>query len=797
MSDIRPIDILAARPWDKAIFTTYALSLSFFEAVALDALVRGGAKSATILADTDGLRSALSEQGAQRVGRDYEVEPVSVSGGVFHSKLSLLLDPEDGHMLVGSGNLTFGGWGLNLECIEHLHPSFAGNAFRDAAQFFAGMADSNRLHHHAAELCGETSERLMRLGSESSDSESIRLFNNLDRPIVEQVSQVIADLGGARRLVSVSPFYDNNGDAIGSLCDALSLDHAFIHAHHFGGTVEGKIGTNWPKSDRVEIKPVSVHIFDHEKSPRRLHAKIYEIVCERGRVILSGSPNMTTAALGSTRNVETCVVRIQRDAFLAWNFASSDPLTSAQLTDESEEETQYPEDILRAVLDGDTISGSLIGSRLCGDVTFSIHGLGGADLGGETTVDVDGRFAFAAPDLELRAWTGGRLVLSIKGPDDRMARGFISLAAFSELTKRAGTNAARFMAILSGTETPEDVSAIMSWFYEDPRRLVGSIVQSSAVNGASDKHSEDEQWIAVSQLGRASSPLAGKIDSEKRVGAAWERFLSALFSSMRKRRGSFPEAKGEGSGDDDDLPSPSDAAQRKKKFEKEKKRTLKNFEKLFDRLTKNSSSSYFAFTALNLANYICDRLAPDYPLAKIWLRQAMVSCLRHGVSEAERELVACAVFLFHACEGRDDAPKNARRSLLKIGFNFDAGPPNLDELGGFLDILGSRINTKDFFLKIALTRTFQEQVHSYLELLEHGRATGEFADLRALEEWSVLESALANSGQRQKLLLIPKPQSSCPKCHIALPKAEYGNLLSKSVCTARNCCRRVIVSRRL
>ena len=175
----------------------------------------------------------------------------------------------------------------------------------------------------------------------------------------------------------------------------------------------------------------------------------------------------------------------------------------------------------------------------------------------------------------------------------------------------------------------------------------------------------------------------------------------------------------------------------------------------------------------------------------------MVSCLRHGVSETEIELVACAVFLFHACESRDDSPKNARRSLLKIGFDFEAGPPNLDELGGFLDILGSRIDTEAFFRKIASTRTFQEQVHSYLELLEHRRATGEFSDLRALEEWSLLESALANSGQRQKLLLIPEPQSSCPKCHIALPKAEYGNLLSKSVCTARNCCRRVIVSRGL
>jgi len=58
------------------------LSLSFFEAVILDALIRAGGREALILADVDGVRASLSERGAQRVGKDYEVEPVSVSKGV-------------------------------------------------------------------------------------------------------------------------------------------------------------------------------------------------------------------------------------------------------------------------------------------------------------------------------------------------------------------------------------------------------------------------------------------------------------------------------------------------------------------------------------------------------------------------------------------------------------------------------------------------------------------------------------------------------------------------------------------
>ena len=67
-----PLDLVSAHPWRRVAFTTYALSLSFFEAVILDALVRGGGREALILADVQGIRASLSEQGAHRVGKDYE-----------------------------------------------------------------------------------------------------------------------------------------------------------------------------------------------------------------------------------------------------------------------------------------------------------------------------------------------------------------------------------------------------------------------------------------------------------------------------------------------------------------------------------------------------------------------------------------------------------------------------------------------------------------------------------------------------------------------------------------------------
>lgn len=141
MGTLSPLDLLASHPWERAVFTTYALSLSFFEAVVLDALVRGGTQERLILADIEGVRGSLSEQGACRVGKDYDLEPFAVGTGVFHPKISVLIADSQCHLLVGSGNLSFGGWGGNLEVLEHLHPTFV-DAVLDAADFFDCLAQT-------------------------------------------------------------------------------------------------------------------------------------------------------------------------------------------------------------------------------------------------------------------------------------------------------------------------------------------------------------------------------------------------------------------------------------------------------------------------------------------------------------------------------------------------------------------------------------------------------------------------------------------------------------------------------
>ena len=88
----------------------------------------------------------MSLLSVESVGKDYNVEPVSVSSGyAFHPKISVLSDQDECHLLVGSGNLTFNGWGGNIEVLEHLHPSFAADAIADTAEFFELLPVTERV----------------------------------------------------------------------------------------------------------------------------------------------------------------------------------------------------------------------------------------------------------------------------------------------------------------------------------------------------------------------------------------------------------------------------------------------------------------------------------------------------------------------------------------------------------------------------------------------------------------------------------------------------------------------------
>ena len=453
---LTPVDLVEAHPWERVAFTTYALSLSFFEAVILDALVRGGGDpQAFILADVIGVRASISEQGAHRVGKDYEVEPVAVTKGVFHPKVSVFTSADECHVLVGSGNLTFGGWGGNCEVIEHLHTGFAADAIADTADFFERLSGNTRVRHGAAKHCNAIAADLRRSVQGHAGNGDIRLLHNLDRSIAEQVAAAAADLGGAQRLGAAAPFWDSGG-AIDRLCDLLNLQEAFVHSH-IHGCVTGPAGDNWPRGAKKPVHPVRVEVMDtSDEAARLLHAKAFELLCKRGRLLISGSANGTAAALEANHNIEACVIRIQRERSTGWSYVQAEPPDPLVDPSTESEEDEKLVGVLRAILDADEVTGQVLTPRMSGTVSvFHLRNTGPKRLA-TTHLTPDGGFTVTAPGLEQWVMRSGRLVIRVKDQSGQTAEGFVTVASFADITRRAGVVGRQLFALISGNETPAE-----------------------------------------------------------------------------------------------------------------------------------------------------------------------------------------------------------------------------------------------------------------------------------------------------------------------------------------------------
>lgn len=790
---LAPLHLISAHPWRRAVFTTYSLSLSFFEAVILDAMVRGGGREALILADVQGVRASLSEQGAHRVGKDYEVEPVSVSSGVFHPKISVLYSPEECHLLVGSGNLTFGGWGGNCEVLEHLHPSFAADAIEDTASFFDLISVTERVRHCAGEQCDAIATELRRSIQGKARNGNIRLFHTLDMSITEQISQTVRELGGATRMVAAAPFWDD-GSAIDRLCKAIGLDHVFVHAHPYG-CVEGFAGSNWPTACRNKVHAIQLELIDALK-PRRLHAKVFEILCKRGRVVFSGSANGTAAPLDRNRNVEACVVRIQREPTVGWKFRATDAPELQTALDDQPDNDEQALGVLRAVLEADEVAGEVLVPKMTGPAfVFHVTPVG-LELLGQTNLSTDGAFRISAPALEERSWVGGRLVIRVRDKNGRQAEGFASVASFADITRRAGLIGRRLFAVLAGTETPEDVAAIMSWFYEDPRRLAET-VPGPIGGGANDTSVSDDETAVVS-VAELSINNTDMLSAKRPQGVTahrnWSRFMNHVFMAFRQKRGPFAGTETREKGEDEggeDAETESDSSVDDPAIE----RSLSVFDQLFNLLLSSEITPRNAIVAFDLTQYVCERLRPEVTRVKGWLERLVNALLKAGVPEERRDDVAAAILVLLGMWQETSGYRWARDCLLRLNVDLSGDIPSTKGSQGFQSILPPTVPLDELWAGLQRIRTYPEQVRAYLIALKNGKPATGYGDLakEAREEWPILEEAFTSEISRKRILELSHWRESCPRCQISLPTSEVFKLQSLRIATAKNCCRRIVI----
>lgn len=779
-----PLDLVSAAPWRSAAFTTYALSLSFFEAVVLDRLIRGGAQSALILADPEGVRAGLSEEGARRAGRDYEIEPVACLGGVFHPKLSIFAGVDDAHLLVGSGNLTFGGWGGNLELSEHLHPSFAADAFDDAADFFELLTLSDRIRTEAGSACLKLAETLRTATRGAPRSGGIRLLHNVGGSIAADLGAFVDDLGGARHITVVSPYHDLDGRGLDAIAAAFQCDDIALHAHP-DGTVRGTGASCWPFDAARAHSAVTISDpFAADKRP--LHAKSIEILCRRGRLVLSGSANATHAGLFGA-NVEASVLRLQRNVLTGWTASPAEaPERLEGETEEDEADDPPTIGIIRAALEAGRVEALVLSPNPRGRVKVFVRTVRRTRDLGWADIHPDGRFSVDAPTLEQDAWESGRLVIRVE-QDHKIAEGFISIAAASELIRRVGPMATRIFAILAGSDTPADVAAMFAWFREDPDRLPRAA--SSSGGGGAEQAEAPATFVHTHSL-QAGGARSGAGPTDGNGSAAWRHAMALLRSAFSVPHGPW-QAGGEADDDDDDDQSARE--RRARQQDKDNAKSLEHFEALLPRMLDPECRAFDPLLALAMTHFITDRIRPPGAKVRLWLAKILPAVTSFGTPEAEQAVAA--LLLAYGTDGRPDGAARARRALLAGHVNFSALETlSLRSVPAFADQLDGAFEPAPFVEAIGRAQTIGEEIRAYLAAVSAGQLTVQLPTLSKSPHWPVLLKAVTDEAIFARFCLFETPPTGCPRCHMQFPRATAEDLRRLGIGT---CCGRILLSKAL
>lgn len=571
-----PRELLLAGKWSSLLFTTYSLSLSFLESVPLAAVNRSF-KNFKVLADLSGYLSSLSDVGAIGVGRDYDLVPIKVLGGVFHPKISLLAD-EGGNVraTVGSGNLSFGGWGYNNEVLEVLRPGRDSQCFADMAAMLEAISNESMRGNRLTCLRPPGLDHFIEIASRSSQAPGegrSRMLHTMDGSLIPQIREMTDELGGVRRLNVLSPFFSKHHGvkalAEGLECEDVAVAVPPVAPSIFDFVAASAVGFN--------VKSVSSGLFEDSRS---LHSKLYDIECARGRLIVTGSANATTPALLG-QNVEAVVVR---PVDLALSFGWRETSRADNRITAEREPSEAPGAGLVADYNGGVIVGRVIGEAIDEDWEAFLSAGTRRQRVGLVRVDEKGSFSFEPPPaMDPIALGSAAQVILIRGEIE--LRGWLVLRDLIQAISRRGPIARAIGRILSGLDTLNDVGAILDYFARDPKLLFDAAERSGG--GRNDRRGMMRLYEGDLAALRATSALdmASKW-SGLGAGHSGDALIEAL---IRHFATALPASNDDASDDEDDAALPR---KRGGKGEKDKQPTRRQrlqkplVETAFDRLFK-------------------------------------------------------------------------------------------------------------------------------------------------------------------------------------------------------------------
>ena len=310
--------VSSAKEVTNAVILTHNIDFVFLQTVVLSAFRRCGHPTVTVFADSGCAAESFAHQKGVLTGLGvrYRVVPIEMDPGFrFHPKAVLLSGERAATLLVGSGNLTFGGWRENGEIWTRFESKSDGAtpfvAFKDyLADVIGRVALPEAVEAEIEEAFDPKSKSWMATEDPSANMLVGRVGSG--PALLERMLDACGD-DPIDELLVCAPYFDDNGIALRELVAKVRANRTTVFCQAGRSTLQERAWT--PTAGRARIQRIDFTrpVSGGEERSAFVHSKFYGLRRQNEVVVLSGSANCSRAALtavGRAGNAELMAVRV-------------------------------------------------------------------------------------------------------------------------------------------------------------------------------------------------------------------------------------------------------------------------------------------------------------------------------------------------------------------------------------------------------------------------------------------------------------------------------------------------------
>lgn len=269
----------------RCLALTFSFDPLFFERIILRDLWYSGAGDITVVSDHGELSEAVARYAGQFnfLGKKYLLTTAFTKGN-FHPKLILRVGPKGAMLLIGSGNLTFGGWGGNKELALNLHLK----ADEPESSAIVNYLLDHIYPYLMTEAARDSLARLRDYPWLINRNVSVDHTLFLSRPEEPLVDQLLSRWSGRRfnRMVVFTGSTDEKGSFINWCQKQFGIEECVV-----------AVSPEHSSFLKQEIEKLQVKVLLAPfKGVHRLHAKFYWFEGPDGPAAIVGSANCSRAA---------------------------------------------------------------------------------------------------------------------------------------------------------------------------------------------------------------------------------------------------------------------------------------------------------------------------------------------------------------------------------------------------------------------------------------------------------------------------------------------------------------------